>query len=136
MNRDRLKTQLRVDEGVRNKPYTDTVGKLTIGVGHNLTDKGISDKIVDLLLDDDIDEVIAQADHLFPWWKGMSDVRQEAFLNWLFNVGIGKAQLFVNTLKAFKDSRWADAAQGLQDSLWYQQVGKRAQRIVDAVRQG
>ena len=34
--------QLIRDEGLRLFPYTDTVGKLTIGVGRNLTDAGIS----------------------------------------------------------------------------------------------
>ena len=34
--------QLRRDEGVRFKPYQDTVGKWTIGVGRNLSDKGIN----------------------------------------------------------------------------------------------
>ena len=28
-------------EGVRNKPYEDTVGVLTIGVGRNLDDVGL-----------------------------------------------------------------------------------------------
>src|SRR4051812_27390106 len=41
VNRDALVNQLIIDEGLKLSPYTDTVGKLTIGVGRNLTDVGI-----------------------------------------------------------------------------------------------
>ena len=37
-------------ERLRLKPYTDTVGKLTIGVGRNLTDMGLTQDEVLLLL--------------------------------------------------------------------------------------
>ena len=36
-----LVQQLTRDEGIRNKPYVDTVGKVTIGVGRNLSDVGL-----------------------------------------------------------------------------------------------
>ena len=41
-------------EGRRSHIYTDTVGKLTIGVGRNLTDRGLSDDEIDYLLANDI----------------------------------------------------------------------------------
>ena len=40
--------QLKLDEGVKLKPYRDTAGKLTIGVGRNLDDAGISPTEADL----------------------------------------------------------------------------------------
>lgn len=135
-DRKRLKAQLTIDEDKRNKPYVDTVGKLTIGVGRNLTDKGISDKAIDFLLEEDIDETEAVADRLFPWWRSMSDARQEAFLNWLFNLGPTRALTFTNTLRAFKEQRWEDVALGLKDSKWCGQVGARADRIIDKIRKG
>ncbi len=42
INRARLEKQLRADEGERLKPYRCTAGKLTIGVGRNLDDRGIT----------------------------------------------------------------------------------------------
>ena len=51
---DALRSELRRDEGVRLKPYRDTVGKITIGVGRNLTDVGITPDEADVLLDHDI----------------------------------------------------------------------------------
>ena len=49
MNRDRLRAQLVLHEGSRLKPYRDTVGKLTIGIGRNLDDVGLSEDEVDYL---------------------------------------------------------------------------------------
>src|SRR5690349_23604373 len=46
--------QLERDEAKRNRPYRDSVGKLTIGVGHNLDDKPISDRAVRVILEDDV----------------------------------------------------------------------------------
>lgn len=43
-----LLSELSRDEGRRLKPYLDTVGKTTIGVGRNLTDVGISEDECDL----------------------------------------------------------------------------------------
>ena len=49
-----LHDELVRDEGVRLKPYRDTVGKLTIGTGRNLDDMGISEVENAMLLDNDI----------------------------------------------------------------------------------
>jgi lysozyme len=46
--------QLRRDEGCVLKPYRDQVGKLTIGVGRNLDDVGISSDEAEYLLANDI----------------------------------------------------------------------------------
>ena len=48
------RAELIADEGLRLKPYTDTVGKITIGIGRNLTDVGISKEEAYALCDTDI----------------------------------------------------------------------------------
>jgi hypothetical protein len=45
-------------EGLRLKPYRDTVGKLTIGFGRNLEEKGISQLEAEFLLYQDIEQSI------------------------------------------------------------------------------
>lgn len=57
MNRDRLKAQLVIDEGLRLRPYRDSVGKLTIGCGRNLDDVGITAAEAMMLLDNDVSRV-------------------------------------------------------------------------------
>ena len=56
MNNDTIKALLIKHEGIKFKPYKDTVGKWTIGVGRNLDDKGISITEAMFLLQNDIDE--------------------------------------------------------------------------------
>ena len=57
MDRQLLRSQLERHEGLRLKPYRDTVGKLTVGYGRNLEDVGISRDEADFMLDNDIDQV-------------------------------------------------------------------------------
>ena len=51
---NRIKAQLVRHEGLRLKPYRCTAGKLTIGIGRNLDDCGISQTEAYLLLENDI----------------------------------------------------------------------------------
>lgn len=136
MNRDQLSAQLRIDEGVRKMPYEDTVGKLTIGVGRNLDDVGLRDDEIELLLQNDIAEVEKQLDRALPWWRSMSEVRQQAIANMAFNMGIATLLQFKTTLAHLQAGRYSQAADSALQSKWATQVGKRAQRIADQLRRG
>lgn len=136
MNKEQLALQLNIDEGRRSKLYKDTVGKTTGGVGHNFDDKGISDAVIDLMLSEDIDDSMKDLDRSFPWWRKMSELRQQSICNMCFNLGIVKLSGFKNTLKAMQEGRYDDAADGMLDSLWAKQVGARAQRLAKMMRDG
>jgi lysozyme len=136
MNRERLKAQLRTDEGVRYKPYKDTVGKTTIGVGRNLDDRGLSPDEVNFLLEGDINLCVLDLDRELPWWKQMSDARQEVLLNMCFNLGIDRLLGFQNTLAFMEAGRYDAAAGGMLQSKWANQVGARAQRLAKMMREG
>ncbi|KAG0310255.1 hypothetical protein BGZ97_012685, partial [Linnemannia gamsii] len=82
----KLLSELSRDEGRRLKPYRDTVGKLTIGVGRNLTDVGISESECDMLLENDIARIRAWLDLKLPWWRDMDKVRQRVLINMTFNL--------------------------------------------------
>ena len=64
---EKLKEQLIRHEGLRLKPYRCTANKLTIGVGRNLDDVGISEDEALILLENDIIKVQRQAEN-FPWF--------------------------------------------------------------------
>lgn len=130
---DLLKHQLRIDEGVRKFPYVDTVGKLSIGIGHNLADKGLPDPIIDALFEWDIDDAVSYARHLLPDFEHLSEVRKYVVCNMSFNLG-SKLAGFERFLRAVHEERWEDAADQMLDSLWAKQVGKRAQRLAEAMR--
>lgn len=135
MNRAKLIAQLYIDEGRRSRIYTDTVGKITGGVGRNLTDRAFSEDEIDLMLNNDITLVEQALDRALPWWRQMSDARQNVLANMCF-MGIGTLLTFVNTLKAMKAGRYDDAADGMLDSKWAKQVGQRANRLAEIMRKG
>ena len=139
MNRDRLKTQLRLDEGVIPHAYTDSEGYLTIGVGR-LIDRvrggRLSNDEIEYLLNNDIDRVAYRLSHEFPWYDDLSDVRQEIFVNMAFNLGIAGLKTFRLMIAAIERQDWVDAAREGLDSKWSGQVGDRAIRLMQALRTG
>lgn len=135
MDRKTLVAELSRDEGRRLMPYTDTVGKITIGVGRNLTDVGISESECDMLLADDIDRTITWLDAKLPWWRELDSVRQRVMVNMAFNMG-GGLLAFVDTLDAMKRGDYAAASKGMLDSKWARQVGARAMRLAEMMTTG
>jgi len=135
-DRTRLINDLKRDEGVRLKPYRCTAGKLTIGVGRNIEDMGITEDEADLLLETDIKRVEAELDGALPWWRDLSDRRQEALLNMGFNMGIPRLMTFRNMLAALESGSFGRAAAEALNSKWARQVGARAERIAAQLREG
>ena len=133
---DIVKAQLRIDEGVRRMPYTDSVGKLSIGIGRNLTDKGIRDDEMELMLMNDIQEAEDGARALVTNFDHLSDERKAVMINLCFNMGQTVLAQFTNTLRAINEGRFDDAADGMLASLWAQQVGARALRLSVKMRTG
>lgn len=130
---DILHAQLRVDEGYRLKPYTDTVGKLSIGIGRNLADVGVNRGEIALMFDNDLATAEHAARLLIPSFDSLSDVRKAVVVNLAFNMGYDVLAGFVNTLKAIEERRWADAKAGLKASKWHGQVGDRAPRLEESL---
>lgn len=126
----RLIDQLTLHEGRKAKPYKDTVGKITIGVGRNLTDRGLSQDEIDYLLINDIVICENDLDRALPWWRELDDIRQRVMIDLCFNLGITKLLGFKNTLKHIQGRRWREAGAGLKASLWYKQVKLRGDRLI------
>jgi len=116
-------------------PYRDTAKKLTIGYGHNLDDRGISPSVAELLLTEDLDLAIADAESL-PYWDTLCPVRQLVLSDMLFNLGLTKFRKFVNLNKALLTQDYNLAAHEMQDSRWYRQTTRRAKVLVEAMRTG
>jgi len=53
MNIKKIADQITTHEGLRLKPYHCPAGKLTIGIGRNLEDKGITEKEALMLLENE-----------------------------------------------------------------------------------
>jgi len=136
MNIELLKQELVVDEGVRSKPYVDTVGKTTIGVGRNLTDVGLSSEEIDYLLTNDINKASKLLFESLPWVNSLSEVRQRALVNMTFNLGIKGLLGFINTLNLIQNGKYEEASQSMLKSKWATQVGARAKRLSLMIKEG
>lgn len=130
MNRDQLKSDLERDEDRVKLPYEDTVGKISIGVGHNLSDNGLPDFIIDLLLEWDIAQAEKDLDRAFPWWRERPDSVQRFMANLCFNLGLDKFRKFKPTLRLIEARQYkAAAAQFRTNKGYFRQVGSRAERL-------
>lgn len=146
MNMDKLREQLAIDEGKRLKSYLDTVGVLTVGIGHNCVARpvvgvlkagdSIAEDTCNQLFDEDIAISIADLDYHLPWWRDMNDVRQNVLANMAFNMGITTLSQFKNTLRFMQHGSYSLAADGMRQSLWARQVGERAKRLARMMETG
>lgn len=142
--RDEALARRRADKPGRVFPYRDSENKLTIAVGRNLDDRGLSDAEAMILLRNDVAEHLDLLDRYLPWWRAMSEARQRALANMAFNLGVGptpeqpegKLLTFKNTLAAMERGDYEAAANGMSASAWAKQVGIRATRLVQMMREG
>lgn len=133
---DLLTENLRRHEGLRLDPYKDTVGKLTIGYGRNLEDKGISKTEAEILLSNDAREVIDEARTIFDNIDFWTLNRQYVVCNMLFNMGKPTFLEFVKMISALEKGNFQLAAKEMLDSKWAAQVGYRAQELAFLMEAG
>jgi lysozyme len=119
------------DEGQRLKPYMDTVGKLTIGVGRNLNDVGISEEESRQMLNADIDRAESGLRRTFTWFLTAPEPVQRGLTNMAFNMGIMGLTQFGKMLSALASEDYDLAAAEALKSKWADQVGERAVRIAN-----
>ena len=134
---EHIKEQLVRHEGLRLKPYRCTAGRLTIGIGRNLDDCGISQSEAYVMLINDIMNCEKQLQSKIPdIYNGLDEVRKSVLLNMCFNLGINGLLGFKNTLAFVKAGDWERAANGMLASKWAKQVGMRAIELSELMRKG
>lgn len=136
MNREQLQKSLILHEGLKLKPYTCTAGKLSIGVGRNLDDNGISHAEAMMMLDADIETCIAELGRSLPSWKLHDEVRQNVLIEMVFNLGMPRLLTFRKMLAALAVYDYDTAAKEALDSRWAVQVGQRARTLAQMIRTG
>ncbi len=151
INRARAIIMFSNEEGRKNRPYDDSEGYLTIGVGHlmdprkggslpewaqfELDSAGfLSELSIDRLLEDDMLIAMGHIEKLLPWALKLDPVRYGVLLDMCFQMGIGNAQKgtgllgFKNTLAMIQRGDYAAASEGMKHSKWYRQTPNRANR--------
>ena len=133
---DALEDQLIDHEGLELKPYHCTADKLTIGVGRNIQDRGITENEARYLLKNDIkiveDELLTRQ----PVVAGLDSVRQRVLVDMGFNLGLPILMKFQNMWAAIEEEDYHEAARQMMDSRWASQVGRRAERLAQAMSSG
>ena len=122
-------------EGLRLKPYLCTADKLTIGYGRNLEDMGISEDEATYLLQTDIDRCYSELS-VFTWFDELDQIRQEALISMLFNLGLPRFLTFKKMIARLKEKRYSEAANEMIRSRWALQVGERANELAYMVERG
>jgi lysozyme len=144
MNLDHFRRHLIWAEERRTKLYDDKTGeeivlpsggKITGGVGWNFSDRGIPPLVIDQLLELAINDAVSEAGSI-AYWARLNDARQIVIADMLFNLGMQRFRRFVKFNTAMELLNYEDAADEMQDSTWYEQVPRRAVKLVAAMRSG
>lgn len=139
-----LISELKRDEGVEYCSYRDTLGILTVGVGHNLEANPLppdwkfplNDAQVNQLLDDDLTTVFNELNTCLHWWITLDAVRQRVLANMCFQLGITKLLEFQKFLSALHITDYGTAAIEMKNSIWFAQSGQRSVRLCQAMATG
>lgn len=132
----KLKQLLVQHESFRQFPYSDSTNHLTIGVGRNLSDRGISPTEAFYLLDDDILYFTGKLNHYLNFFHSIDENRQIALIDMCFNVGLQGFLNFTQMILALEANDYERAALEILDSKWASQVGERATCLASIVRTG
>ncbi len=134
MSDDDLKKMIISNEGVRTKPYKDSLGLWTVGVGHLIGDgktlppewnKEISNEDVMRLFDDDFSKHKMAASNI-PGFDKLSTGGQGALTDMTFNMGPSWFKQWPNFTKQLSMGNAQAASDNILQSKYAKQVGRRA----------
>ena len=154
MDMGTFKARLKTEEGVRISVYHDTAGHPTVGVGFNLdrpdaatllsrvgadlrdvlSGKPLRLDQVDALLDATACEAVETTRAHVGGFDTMPEGAQQVLADLTFNMGWATLAGFRRFLGYVALRYWREAADALADSLWHRQVGSRAVRLENMMR--
>lgn len=121
------------DEGYRQFPYRCTAGRLTIGIGRNIDDVGVSKAEAEYLLVRDILSSTTDLQNIFTEFNIFPDDIQRVLINMRFQLGFMRFRAFKKMIEAARNRQWSEMARQMKDSSWYKQVPERANRLIKLV---
>ena len=146
IDRARYLAQLKRHEGERLTAYLDTVGILTVGVGHNCKASPVPgiEKPGDRISQELSDRLFFQDTHnhetallkKLPWIPELAPSRQAVLFNMAFNLGVAGLLSFKNTLSLIQQGKYLAASDAMLKSKWATQVKGRAYELAEQMRTG
>jgi lysozyme len=113
-----IEEELIRDEGLKLKPYMCPAGKLTIGIGRNIEDVGISEDEALYLLRNDIENCNTDLTEMGFQFYNFSPNRWRVLVNMRFNLGPNRFRQFKKMIAALRDGDYEKAADEMMDSKW------------------
>ena len=145
MDLQRLMQDLEIDEGVKHEIYLDHLGLPTFGIGHLVTENdpehgqdvgtAVSDDRVVEAFEQDIQTTVSECHVLYEDFDDLPEEAQQIIANMMFNLGRPRLSKFVGMKRGVDAKDWNAAADEMVDSRWYRQVGARAERLVNRMRE-
>lgn len=141
LNMAKTREQIAFDEGEIHEIYICPLGHPTFGIGHLIRDfdpehgypvgTPVSRARVEEAFDDDLANVLRDLKRKFgeEEWHALPGEVKSILINMCFNMGISRLWKFKKTIAYIKNGDWEAAGVEMRDSLWYQQVTKRAERL-------
>ncbi len=144
MNIDKLREQLKIDEGVKYEVYNDHLGYPTFGIGHLVVEGDeehgkpvgtpVSEERVNSVFDSDVATYISESKKVFPNLESLPEEAQQVIVNMCFNMGAPRLGQFKKFIAGVNSGDWNTAAVEMMDSRWAKQVGVRAERLRDRIK--
>ena len=134
MLRENLIKTLKRHEGLRLKVYRCPTGKLTVGYGRNLEDRGITQDEADYLLVNDIRCVEDALVKELPYWDKLPATVQDVLINMGFHMGVPGLLKFRKTLGYIEEGNWIEASREMLNSRWAKQTPGRARELAEIIR--
>ncbi len=131
-----LKQRVLRHEGLRLKVYTCPRGKLTIGIGRNLEENGITRAEAFYLLENDLKRAECDCQNAFQWFEKLDIVRRGIVIEMVFNLGFQGFLGFKRLIKALTIQDYEGAAREMTNSHWAVQVGHRARKLAQMMQSG
>lgn len=135
-SRQKLRSLLLQHESFRQYPYSDTTGHLTIGIGRNLSDRGISQAEAFNLLDDDVLYFSSKLSQLCVYFDDLDENRKIALIDMCFNLGVNGFLAFRDMHACLENRDYIGASKAMLDSKWAEQVGQRAITLAYIIKTG
>ncbi|MGC9239847.1 MAG: glycoside hydrolase family protein [Acidithiobacillus sp.] len=130
--------QIALQEGCETEAYQDTTGNWTIGIGHKGAYAGevwTVDQCFRQFFKDVVEIAVDPLNVALPWARQtMGEVRWWVFVNMTYNMGIAGFMAFSATIQAAHLGDWEGTARGMEESLWYTQVGQRGVELCQQMR--
>lgn len=119
MGIDSLMVSIMEGEGFSSKPYRCPSGKLTIGHGINLEDRGITLNESRYLVKNTVLNLNSELKLRLPFFKRLDDIRQNVLIEMAYNMGVNNLMKFSKTLGYIQKGEYVEASREMLDSKWH-----------------